>query len=180
MVITAVQEVLIGVLDELQTTFPSETKPPTKVYINLNLYHRQFSVSYWDSLITWIALPSVLKLYQEYDTDLEFVDKVNVYVTFQTDVDKQRYVESTVSTLRQFRERMDIGLSGVQNVDLLCDDDEREFLTKLVLLNLFRRKNLRDDEIEGLLSRNTCVAEVLDELYSRDSQGEKGERLNEL
>ena len=169
LVITAVQEVLIGVLDELQTTLPSETKLPTKVHINLNLYHRQFSIPYWDSLITWIALPSVLKLYQEYDTDLRFVDKVTVYVTFQTDVDKQRYVESTVSTLRQFRERMDNGLSGVQNVDLLCDDDEREFLTKLVLLNLFRRKNLRDDEIEGLLSRNSCVAEVLDELYSRDS-----------
>lgn len=174
-VVTAVQEVLIGVLDELQTTLLSGTKP-TKVYINLNLYHRQFSISYWDSLITWVALPSVLKLYQQYDTESNFVDyKVNVYVTFQTDVDKQRYVESAMSTLRQFRERMDIGLSEVQNMDLL-GDDEREFLTKLVLLNLFRRKNLEDDEIERLLGRNSCVAEVLDELYSSDPRnGKKGE-----
>lgn len=117
--------------------------------ININIYKSDIPLWYWN-----MALYRVVSELQELRQK-----NSRIWISIQTDVDRQYYVDNN-ATLQTFQKELIL-----EEEESLCDeDDNNEFLIKLVLLYIFKSKNLTNDQLEELLVKTSSLGEVIENL----------------
>lgn len=141
--LATISELLIRTLHELLDTLRPVYAAQDDLVINLNMSELKYSMDFWEQLL-YVAV-----------TRAKF--PLKVYITEQTDMDRSKYIKVNKAlhtfTANIQRHNHDEEASGYEY--------EYETLLKMTIMTIIRKQNVKENEIEDLLTRFHTLEQLI-------------------